>query len=166
MYWSIDISHQCIDKIKNLSPTSIATYDFTLFTNLPLNTVYEGLEKSIMKLFHSSGYRYIAVNVSNKKSFMTSTKYSSYKIYSLDKILTALKCLLTESYVQFGTQIFQQTKGVPMGSNSSPLIADLFLSWCKFKFMSDIIKNKKLQLGITSLYEQPYMYRFKLLFTF
>ena len=37
--------------------------------------------------------------------------------------------------------IFKQILGIPMGGNASPFIADLYLSWCEYCYMTKIIKT-------------------------
>ena len=39
----------------------------------------------------------------------------------------ALVCLLNSIFVGFGTMLYRQTVGVPVGTNCAPLVADLFL---------------------------------------
>ena len=47
-------------------------------------------------------------------------------------------------FVQFGGQVFQQTIGIPMGTNCAPLLADLFL----YSYESDfLLKQKQKQLA-------------------
>ena len=38
-----------------------------------------------------------------------------------------LEYLIGNIFVEFGGRIFQQTIGIPMGTNCAPLLADLFL---------------------------------------
>ena len=45
-------------------------------------------------------------------------------------------------YVQFDGMAYQQIVGIPMGINSAPLIADLFLYCYERDFMSDLHKSK------------------------
>ena len=37
--------------------------------------------------------------------------------------------------------IFKQILGIPMGGNASPFIANLYLSWCKYCYMTKIVKT-------------------------
>ena len=46
-------------------------------------------------------------------------------------------------YVQFDDMIYQQIVGIPMGTNCTPLIADLFLYFYDRDFMSDLHKSKR-----------------------
>ena len=38
--------------------------------------------------------------------------------------------------------MFKQIKGIPMGGNTSPLIADLFLANLEFKYMDKLVSSK------------------------
>ena len=141
-YWSIDNSIEFTQKLAHVKQaTSFETFDFsTLYTNLPLDDIYNKLELLIVKMFNNSPSSCILVNVSNKKTFWRGSwdHKGGYKEYTVDKVLAALKFVLYNSFVQFGGYIFQQVKGIPMGGNASPFIADLYLSWCEFTFMQSL----------------------------
>ena len=62
--------------------------------------------------------------------------------YDRDKLKTALDYLLFNSFVRFGPHVFKQIKGIPMGGNASPLIADLFLANLEFKYMDKLVSSK------------------------
>ena len=49
-------------------------------------------------------------------------------------------------YVQFEGMVYQQIVGIPMGTNSSPLIADLFLYCYERDFMPNLHKLKRYDL--------------------
>ena len=143
-FWSIDNSQEFIDKLNDVKKAdTIETFDFsTLYTNLPLDKIYDSLEQLIIKMFKHSGSLYILVNATRKKSFWCNGKdYIGYKRYTIDKLLDALKFILYNSYIQFGNMIFKQITGIPMGGNSSPFIADLYLSWHEYCFMVKLSKS-------------------------
>jgi len=142
MNWSNDNSGECIKLLNNIKAKSIYSYDFsTLYTNLPLQNVYDNLEKFIIKFFKKSNCNYIAVNLYNGISFFTSKIYKSYKMYTLSKLLDSIKFILFNTYITFGNKIFHQTKGIPMGGNSSPIISDLYLCSLEFDYMNKLIKT-------------------------
>ena len=58
------------------------------------------------------------------------------------ELLDALHYILFNTYVQFAGKKFLQTKGIPMGGNASPFIADLCLAWAEYKFMNNLLKSK------------------------
>ena len=46
-----------------------------------------------------------------------------------------LECNLNENYVKYGDKLFKQTKGIPMGSSVSPMLADITLSAIEYKYL-------------------------------
>ena len=44
--------------------------------------------------------------------------------------------------IKFGPHVFKQIKGIPMGGNASPLIADLFLANLEFRYMDKLVSSK------------------------
>jgi hypothetical protein len=47
--------------------------------------------------------------------------------YSEADIKSMLGFIVDKSYAVFGDQVFQQSVGIPIGTNCAPLLADLFL---------------------------------------
>ena len=152
-FWSVDNSQEFLDKLNDVKKAdTVETFDFsTLYTNLPLDKIYISLEQLIIKMFKNSGSLCILVNATRKKAFWCNGKdYIGYKRYTIDKLLDALKFILYNSYIQFANMIFKQITGVPMGSNSSPFIADLYLAWHEYCFMAKLSKyNYKLALTLS-----------------
>ncbi len=78
---------------------------------------------------------------------MSSKTYRGYCCFDLDKIKEAIYFIISEVFVSFSGLLFKQTKGIPMGGNCSPLLADLFLMYCEFKFMKVLVTEKKFHLA-------------------
>ena len=145
-YWSVDNSNEVLDKLKNVNnPSSVYSYDFaTLYTNLPLESVRDEIFELIDRYFDINlrkGEKYIALNRYLGKSWFSSS--NSNNSFSREKLKEALEYLLFNSYVKFGPYVFKQTKGIPMGGNASPLIADLFLANLEFKYMEKLVNTKR-----------------------
>jgi hypothetical protein len=45
-------------------------------------------------------------------------------------------------YVVFEDQVFQQSTGIPMGTNCDPVLADLFLYSYEAEFVQTLLRNK------------------------
>ena len=65
---------------------------------------------------------------------MTKTVFSSdavrnYNLWSCQKVCGALTFLLDNIYIRFGSKLYRQIVGFPMGTNCAPLVADVF-SFC------------------------------------
>ena len=54
-----------------------------------------------------------------------------------------LDFLIDNIFVIFGEQIFQQTIGIPMGTNCAPLLADLFLYSYEAEFIQSLLRSDK-----------------------
>ena len=52
--------------------------------------------------------------------------------------LDALSYLLDNIYIRFGTKLYRQIVGIPMGTNCAPLVADLFLYCYERDFMDSL----------------------------
>ena len=52
----------------------------------------------------------------------------------------ALSYLLDNIYIRFGTKLYRQIVGIPMGTNCAPLVADLFL-YCYERDFMDSLNN-------------------------
>ena len=59
------------------------------------------------------------------------TKSFKYKIFFIDTI-----------FVLFGARAFQQTIGIPIGTNCASLLANLFLHAYEADFLQGLLKNK------------------------
>ena len=46
-------------------------------------------------------------------------------------------------YIRFGTKLYRQSVGIPMGTNCAPLVADLFLFCYKRDFMKDLSSDNQ-----------------------
>ena len=141
----MDNSKEVLDKLDNVNnPSSIHTYDFsTLYTNLPLDLARNELFEMIDRYFdinERKSNKYIVLN-----HFWETAQFASVNkkgSYDRDKLKTALDYLLFNSFVRFGPHVFKQIKGIPMGGNASPLIADLFLANLEFKYMDKLVSSK------------------------
>ena len=54
-----------------------------------------------------------------------------------------LEFLIDDIFIEFGGQVFQQTVGIPMGTNCAPLLADLFLYSYEAEFIESLLKSGK-----------------------
>ena len=58
-----------------------------------------------------------------------------------------IEFLVDNIFVEFGGKIFQQTVGIPMGTNCAPLLADLFLFSYEADFVEELIRTDNKQLA-------------------
>ena len=95
--------------------------------NLPHNLIKDLLVDLIERIFQRKGSLYIPCN--DRNAFFTSDAVRNYNLWSCQKVCEALTFLLDNIYIRFGSKLYRQIVGIPMGPNCVPLVADLF-SFC------------------------------------
>ena len=61
-------------------------------------------------------------------------------------VCEALIFLLDNIYIRFGTKLYRQIVGIPMGTNCAPLVADLFLFCYERDFMTSLSDVKQAEI--------------------
>ena len=136
-------SGEILDKLKarDFSATSLSTYDFTtLYTTLPHNLIKDKLTDLIERTFQREGSPYLACN--DRNAFFTSEKPKKYHAWSWQNVCDALTFLLDNIFIQFGTKLYRQVAGIPMGTNLA-LVAYLFLFCYERDFMMSLSDDKQ-----------------------
>ena len=93
---------------------------------LPNNLIKDKLVDLIQRIIQREGSLYIACN--DRHAFFTSDAVKYYNLWSCHKVCEALIFLFDNIYIRFGSKLYRQIVGIPMGSNCAPLVANLFLS--------------------------------------
>ena len=106
------------------------------------------------RVFSTKGKSFIATN--NFHTFCTNDRTSAwYTYFSCSVLCLAVDFLINNIYVRFGSSVFRQVIGIPMGTNSAPLLADLFLHTFEYDFMVKTMKQditKAIQFSNTFRY--------------
>ena len=113
----------------------MSTYDFSNhYTTLPHNLIKYKLIDLIDRTFQREGSLYLACN--DRNAFFTSEKPKKYHAWSCQNVCDALTFLSDNIFIRFGTKLYRQVVGIPMGTNCAPLVADLFL-FC-YEVLNDV----------------------------
>ena len=64
-----------------------------------------------------------------------------YTYFSCRELCLAIDFLISNICIRFGNSVFRQVVGIPMGTNSAPLLADLFLQTFEYDFMVKTMKQ-------------------------
>ena len=75
--------------------------------------------------------------------FFTSDVYNNQNLWSCQKVCDAHVYLLDNIFIRFGTKLYRQTIGIPMGTNCAPLVADLFLFCYERGFMKSLSRENQ-----------------------
>ena len=128
LFWSIKNSGEILNNLKSRGflASGLSTYDFsTLYTTLTHNLIKEILTELIEQTFNREDSLYLSCNYTN--TFFTSEQPKRYKLWSCQKKCDALRYLLDNIFLRFGSKLYRQIVRIPMGTNCAPLVADLFL---------------------------------------
>ena len=108
----------------------------------------------IENTFRSEEVLYLACN--EERAFFVSEEHKKYDLCSCQKVTDALIYLLDNICIRFGSKLYRQNVGIPMGTNCVPLVADLFLFYYERDFMKSLTKEKRFDLidafNLTSRY--------------
>ena len=77
------------------------------------------------------------------KNVLFSDVYKNYKLWSCQNVCEALVYFLDNIFIRFGTKIYRQTIGIPMGTNCAPLVPDLFLYYYERDFMMSLSRENQ-----------------------
>ena len=88
-------------------------------------------------------------------AFFTSDVYNNHNLWSCQKVCDALVYLLDNIFIRFGTKLYRQTIGIPMGTNCAPLVADLFLFCYERDFMNGKRKDQGVPQSQTAAFPRP-----------
>ena len=66
-----------------------------------------------------------------------------YHAWSCQNVCDVLTFLLDNMFIRFGTKLYRQEVGIPMGTNCAPLVADLFLFCYERDFTMSLSDDKQ-----------------------
>ena len=120
----------------------MSTSDFsTLYTILPHILIKDKRIDLIERTFNRESSPNHACN--DRNAFFTSEKPEKYHAWSCQNVWYALTFLLDNIFIRFGTKLYRQVVGIPMGTNCAPLVADLILFCYERDFMMSLSDDKQ-----------------------
>ena len=75
--------------------------------------------------------------------FLLQKNLKKYHAWSCQNVCDTLTFLLDHIFIQFGTNLYRQVVGIPIGTNCAPLVADLFLFCYENDFMMSLSDDKQ-----------------------
>ena len=96
-----------------------------------------------LKVYRSVVLLYACEACNEECAFFTSDVYNNHNLWSCQKVCDALVYLLDNIFIRFGTKLYRQTIGIPMGHNCAPLVADLFLFCYERDFMKSLSRENQ-----------------------
>ena len=155
--WIINNSLDVISVIgkQQFQARNVSTWDFsTLYTSIPHDKLKDRLHELLERVFTTRRKKFIGTNT--YYTFWTNEKTSTKcQYFSCREFCRAIDYLVDNIYVSFAGKVFRQVIGIPMGTNSAPLLADLFLHTYEYEF---IIKTMKMDIGSALQFKNTFRY--------
>ena len=154
-----DFKNSCtIKAVYTLEPDMVLL--FLLFSLQKWVILYTTIphDKLKSRLFQIIDDCFLNKNGTRKYKFLVIGKQDTYFVrnhsdcshkYSEVDIKSMLGFLIDNIYVVFGDQVFQQSVGIPMGTNCAPLLADLFLYSYEAEFVQKLLRDKNKKLAVS-----------------
>ena len=95
----------------------------------------------IERTFNREGSPYLVCN--DRNAFLLLKTLKKYHAWSSQNVCDVLTFLLDNIFIRFGTKLYRQVVGIPMGTNCDPLVADLFLFCFERVFMKSLSYDKQ-----------------------
>ena len=98
-------------------------------------------------IFKNGNRRYKYLVLGHEETYFVKEHSDSKSKYSEDDIIKMLEFLVDNIFVVFAGKVFQQTVGIPMGTNCAPLLADIFLYSYEADFIQSFLSTGKKHLA-------------------
>ena len=107
------------------------------------------LNNTVNNVFkHKNGAaQYTYIKVGRNKSYFINDPLNGDNKYTATDISKMSDFFVDNRYVRFGGQLFEQTVGIPMGTNCALLLVDLLLYSCENEFLDKLMKEGKGKLS-------------------
>jgi hypothetical protein len=150
--WILQDSTEAVDLIKKLNRAyprnkraaanvEINVFDFkTLYTAIPLDDLKTRVCLLINQVFLAKGLSHFHVSTSSSKWSLGQITPDSQneKNFDANKLCEWICFLIDNIYASFGTKLYKQTIGIPMGTNCAGWLANLYL----FSYELDFYKER------------------------
>ena len=153
--WILKNSKELLEHLKSPAfnhVTSIKSFDFyTLYSTIPHKKLKERLSSIIRNafIFKNGNRRYKYLVLGHEETYFVKEHSDSINKYSEDDIIKMLEFLVDNIFVVFAGKVFQQTVGIPMGTNCAPLLADIFLYSYEADFIQSLLSTGKETFSIS-----------------
>ena len=121
-------------------------FDFsTLYTSIPHQKLKDRIRMLVNKtfLYKNGSHRYKHLVVNGDRTFFTNVKTSASKKDDETIICQIIGLLIDNICIKIGNHLFRQFFGISMGTNCTPLLANLFLYPYEVEFLRSMKKSNK-----------------------
>ena len=143
-FWISDNSEFLRSNLNFLSNSRTAKrvdcYDFkTLYTNIPHDDLFDKICSLLDIIFDSKSVAFVKVSENLKNvSWSQGFKNNGFCL-TKNEVKEILRFLLDNIFVKFKGKIYRQIIGVPMGCDCAPFLANLYLFFYEYKYVSELM---------------------------
>jgi hypothetical protein len=137
---------------------TISTFDFsTLYTSIPHVQLKSNLKKFVDRIFEFKEKKFITPNLFTKRAYFGDSINSKHISFDRDKLLLCINYLIDNAYVIHNDKVYRQIIGIPMGTNSAPHLANIYLYVYEYEYIERLIDKK----DVKSLGKLKNIFRFQ-----
>ena len=147
-FWVIQNSDPILESItrinKKNNAKSISTFDFsTLYTKLPHNKLIKELSDIMKFVFDAGSSKYIIIS-DYGKAYWAKSKHKHCASFSKNSLINSVKHLIEKCFFSVGRVIMRQAIGIPIGIDTAPFWANLFLYQFEHRYMDALIPEDRM----------------------
>ena len=146
-YFIVDNVDEVAEYIKSnyssLQQNRVSTFDFSdMYTNLPHERI-KNVINSLINEYMDDNIMVRDKRSGTSKNFYLANEYEEdvQVAYGKDKMKDLLNLILANSYVKNGEHMLRQCHGIPMGSQCSPHIANLYCFGIEKNWVNNITSH-------------------------
>ena len=121
---------------------SVSSYDFqTLYTHIPHRQLKNNLKKFIYRAFDIREKDVICIT--KKRAFFSISGHKNLCCFTKSGLMSAITYLIDNSFIKFNGSVYRQVIGIPMGTNSAPYMANIYLAHYEYKYIKKLERSNK-----------------------
>ena len=138
----------------------LTTFDFsTLYTSIPHFQLKDNLSKFVDRIFDIKCKQFVVCNTFLKSVYFTDsvTVNKSCVKFTKQSLLDCIFYLIDNACVIHNNCVYRQVIGIPMGTNSGPHVAKIYLHQYEFDYFTYLLENNL----VDQLRKLQYVFRFQ-----
>ena len=120
----------------------VSSYDFqTLYTHIPHQQLKGNVKKLVERAFDTKKKTFVCVT--KRSAFFSDKEHNNMCCFSCASLVSAISYLIDNSFVNFQGNIYRQVIGIPMGTNSAPHMANIYLAVYEYIYIQKLVRSNK-----------------------
>ena len=141
----------------------LSTWDFTtLYTKIPHNILIDKMSWFVNKAFgclakFNEPKSFVCYSSSTGSAYYSKNRSKKNSCFDASELIAVIKYIVENSYIVYHGIVFRQCIGIPMGTNSAPYLANIYLHAFEYCYLEKLIREGKLE--IAKLLSNTYRYQ-------